>query len=156
MARTLDDFIASLPEEEQQAIHQETERLIAEEMTLRALRQARARSQEEVGHLLHIKQAAVSRLERRTDMYVSTLRAFIEAMGGELDIIARFPDHTSVRINQFEELGEATPAYHSAPHRDHFRAPDSARPRFRTSPRRTETSGRRTASRADASKAVPS
>jgi len=106
MARTLDDFIASLPEEEQQAIHQETERLIAEEMTLRALRQARARSQEEVGHLLHIKQAAVSRLERRTDMYVSTLRAFIEAMGGELDIIARFPDHTSVRINQLEELGE--------------------------------------------------
>ena len=105
MARTLDDFIASLPFEEQHAIHQEAERLIAEEMTLRALRKARACSQEKVGHLLHIKQAAVSRLERRTDMYVSTLRSFIEAMGGELDIIARFPDHPSVRISQFEELG---------------------------------------------------
>src|SRR5262245_62056359 len=104
MAKTLDDFIASLPEAEQHAIQQETERLIAEEMTLQALRQVRSRSQEQIGHSLRIKQAAVSRLERRTDMYVSTLRCFIEAMGGELDIIARFPDQAPVRINQFEEL----------------------------------------------------
>ena len=107
MARTLDDFIASLSEEDQHAIHQETERLIAQEMTLRALRKARACSQVKLGHALHIKQAAVSKLERRTDMYLSTLRAYIEAMGGELEIVARFPDQPSVRINQFEELGEA-------------------------------------------------
>ena len=137
MARTLDDFIASLPAEEQHAIQQETERLIAEEMTLRALRKARARSQEQLGHSLHIKQAAVSRLERRTDMYVSTLRSFIEAMGGELDIIARFPDHTSVRINQFEDLGEAIAAHHTNIARDHSRAPVGAHPRVNASPRRT-------------------
>jgi hypothetical protein len=106
MARTLDDFIASLPQEEQQAIHEEAERLIAEEMTLRELRQARARSQQKIGRALHINQAAVSKLERRTDMYVSTLRSYIEAMGGELDIIARFPDHAAVRITQFQELGD--------------------------------------------------
>jgi transcriptional regulator with XRE-family HTH domain len=106
MARTLNDFIAALPQEEQRAIHQEAERLIAEEMTLRELRKARARSQQVVGRALKVNQATVSKLERRTDMYVSTLRSFIEAMGGELDIIARFPDHIPVRISQFEELGD--------------------------------------------------
>jgi len=57
---------------------------------------------------LHVKQASVSKLERRTDMYISTLRGYIKAMGGDLEIIARFPDG-SVRINQFEELADATP-----------------------------------------------
>ena len=52
---------------------------------------------------LHIKQAAVSKLERRTDMYLSTLRSYIEAMGGKLEIIARFPNRAA-RINQFEAL----------------------------------------------------
>src|SRR5882672_3480735 len=73
MARTLEDFIALLPEDEQRAIQEEAEQLIAEEMTLRELRKARARSQQKVGRALHINQAAVSKLERRTDMYVSTL-----------------------------------------------------------------------------------
>ncbi len=53
--------------------------------------------------MLHINQSAVSKLERRTDMYLSTLRSYIEAMGGELEIIARFPDR-AVRITQFEAL----------------------------------------------------
>ena len=52
---------------------------------------------------LNLEQPAVSKLERRTDMYVSTLRKYIEAMGGELEIIAHFPEG-NVRINQFEEL----------------------------------------------------
>ena len=52
---------------------------------------------------LHLEQPAVSKLERRTDMYVSTLRKYIEAMGGELEIVAHFPEG-NVRINQFEEL----------------------------------------------------
>jgi hypothetical protein len=52
---------------------------------------------------LNVKQAAVPKLERRTDKYVNKLREFIAAMGGELEIPARFPDG-SVRINQFEEI----------------------------------------------------
>ena len=52
---------------------------------------------------LHINQAAVSKLERRVDMYLSTLRSYIEAMGGRLEIIACFPNQ-SVRINQFGAL----------------------------------------------------
>ena len=51
---------------------------------------------------LNINQASVAKMEKRTDMYVGTLRRFIQAMGGELDIIARFPDR-SIRIDQFGE-----------------------------------------------------
>jgi len=104
MAETLESVLASLPKERQVAIAEQTRKLIAEEMTLRQLRKARERSQRTVGEILNINQTAVSKIERRTDMYVSTLRSYIEAMGGELDIIARFPDRPPVRINQFEEL----------------------------------------------------
>jgi DNA-binding XRE family transcriptional regulator len=99
----LDDFVAKLPEKDQQAIKKRTAELIAEEATLRQVREARERSQEAVAKMLHIKQAAVSKLERRTDMYLSTLRSYIEAMGGKLEIIAHFPNQT-VRITQFEAL----------------------------------------------------
>ncbi|MEZ4734561.1 MAG: XRE family transcriptional regulator [Caldilineaceae bacterium] len=88
----MNNFLLRLPAEEQSAIAQETERLITEEMTLRQLRKARKHSQELVSEILHVSQAAVAKLERRTDMYVSTLRSFIRAMGGELEIVARFPD----------------------------------------------------------------
>jgi ribosome-binding protein aMBF1 (putative translation factor) len=99
----LDDFVSKLPEKDQEAIKKRTAELIAEEATLRQLREARERSQEDLAKKLHINQAAVSKLERRTDMYLSTLRGYIEAMGGELEIVARFP-HQAVRISQFEKL----------------------------------------------------
>ena len=103
MAIRLDDFVAKLPKEQQEAIRGRTAELLAEEATLRQIREARERSQVELAKKLHIQQAAVSRLERRTDMYLSTLRTYIEAMGGQLEIIARFPDR-AVRITQFEAL----------------------------------------------------
>jgi hypothetical protein len=104
MAIRLDDYLAKLPKKRQQAIQKRAAELIAEEATLRQLREARERSQVEIAEKLHIKQAAVSKLERRTDMYLSTLRSYIEAMGGKLEIIARFPNK-AVRIKQFERLG---------------------------------------------------
>lgn len=73
------------------------------EMPLQELRQAHQLSQERLAELLLTKQANVSRIERRTDMYISTLRSYIEAMGGKLDIIAKFPDG-EVYINQFEDI----------------------------------------------------
>ena len=103
MAIRLDDFVAKLPKKEQKAIKKRTAELIAEEATLRQLREARERSQVEMAEKLHINQAGVSKLERRTDMYLSTLRSFIEAMGGKLEIVARFPNQ-AVRITQFEML----------------------------------------------------
>ncbi|SRR5579883_697026 len=107
MAIKLDDYLAKLPKKEQRAIKKRADELIAEEAALRQLREARERSQQEVARKLRIKQAAVSKLERRTDIYLSTLRSTIEAMGGELEIIARFPN-MAVRINQFESLADGT------------------------------------------------
>jgi DNA-binding XRE family transcriptional regulator len=108
MSIRLDDFTAKLPKKERQAIRKRTAELIAEESTLRQLREARERSQVEMAEKLHINQAAVSKLERRTDMYLSTLRSYIEAMGGRLEIIARFPNR-AVRIMQFETLDPEGP-----------------------------------------------
>ena len=73
------------------------------EILLQELRQALQMSQERLAEILDTKQANVSRLERRTDMYISTLRCYIQAIGGELDIVARFPDG-EVHINQFEDI----------------------------------------------------
>ena len=78
-----------------------TKKLLAE-MPLNELRAARRLTQEQLATKLHVKQASVSKLERRTDMYISTLRGYVEAMGGELEIVARFPDG-NVRIDQFTE-----------------------------------------------------
>jgi len=75
------------------------------EMALHELRQAREKSQQELARDLHVGQPAVAKLERRADMYVSNLRRYIEALGGTLEITARFPD-TSVTITNFSELGQ--------------------------------------------------
>jgi predicted XRE-type DNA-binding protein len=71
-------------------------------MPLDELRAARHLTQEHLAELLHIKQASVSKMERRTDMYIGTLSKFIEAMGGQLEIRAIFPDG-AVRITQFSQ-----------------------------------------------------
>ena len=73
-----------------------------ENMSLDQLRAARELTQVHLAELLHIKQASVSKMERRTDMYIGTLSKFIEAMGGQLEIRAIFPDG-SVRITQFSQ-----------------------------------------------------
>jgi len=106
MARTLEEFIASMSPENQAAVKLETERLLNEEMTLRELRRIRALSQRAVGDALHVNQAAISKIERRTDMYLSTLRSYIEALGGEMEIVVRFPDRAPVSIAQFGDLDE--------------------------------------------------
>ena len=76
------------------------------EMPLNELRQARGLSQKMLAEVLHVQQPSIAKIEKRTDMYLSTLRSHIEAMGGELDLIARFPDG-SVKINNLSDLGSA-------------------------------------------------
>ena len=84
----------------------EAEALRLEEgMDLAEVRRALKLSQDEIARTLQIGQGSVAKIEKRADMYVSTLRRFIEAMGGELEIVARFPDH-AVRIKTFAELTE--------------------------------------------------
>jgi transcriptional regulator len=88
----------------------ERSRVLAEkyraEMPLDELREARAMTQVHLAKILGVNQAAVSKMERRADMYVSTLQDFVRAMGGELRITARFPEGT-VEINQFEAVKKA-------------------------------------------------
>lgn len=72
------------------------------EMPLHELRRAKALSQVKLAEALHINQAAISKMENRTDMYISTLRDYIRAMGGDLEIVARFPDG-AIRINNFAD-----------------------------------------------------
>jgi transcriptional regulator with XRE-family HTH domain len=86
------------------------------EMALAELRQARERSQEELARVLKVNQPAVAKLEKRTDMYVSNLRRYVEALGGKLEITAKFPE-ASVSITNFGEIakrarktGQAKPA----------------------------------------------
>lgn len=73
------------------------------EMSLAELRRARDLTQDALGQTLQVGQPAIAKLEKRTDMYVGNLRRFVEAMGGELEIVARFPDG-DVTINNFSEL----------------------------------------------------
>ena len=81
-------------------------RRMVEEMPLRQLRAARELTQENLASVLHVKQSEVSKIERRTDMYLSTLASYVKAMGGTLEVRAAFPNGEVVKINQFESLGE--------------------------------------------------
>ncbi|BAP43342.1 helix-turn-helix domain-containing protein [Pseudomonas sp. 21LCFQ02] len=92
----------NMSEASQARVAEKTE-VLRMQMDLSELRRARRLSQESLAQSLHVNQASVAKMEKRTDMYISSLRRFIQAMGGELEVTARFPDH-SVRINQFSEL----------------------------------------------------
>jgi transcriptional regulator with XRE-family HTH domain len=104
MAKNIKDLQAQMSPESRARSEATAERLI-QGMALDELRAARALTQEHLSTILGVKQSAVSKLERRADMYVSTLRHFIEAMGGQLEIRAVFPEG-DVRITQFQTLAE--------------------------------------------------
>ena len=91
------------PESRERAGAKAKEMLAA--MPLNELRQARGLSQVVLAKVLNVQQPSIAKMEHRTDMYISTLRSHIEAMGGMLDIVARFPDG-SVRISNFESLDD--------------------------------------------------
>jgi transcriptional regulator with XRE-family HTH domain len=82
-----------------------TDRKVAQalkEMPLHRLREARRLTQKQMAEAMHIDQSRVSKIERRTDLYLSTLRNFVSALGGELELVARFPDGR-VRISSFSD-----------------------------------------------------
>ncbi len=98
MTVSLDEMMAELDPERRRRIEERAVELIAEEMTLRELRKARALTQASVARELGISQDAISRLEQRSDLLLSTLRRTVEAMGGSLSLIARFPDRPPVEL----------------------------------------------------------
>jgi transcriptional regulator with XRE-family HTH domain len=102
MAKNFKELQAKMSPEARARSEAKAERII-QEMALDELRAALDLTQEQLADVLHIKQAAISKVERRSDMFISTLRKIIEAMGGELEIRAILPGGT-VRIRQFGEL----------------------------------------------------
>ena len=109
MAKSFKNLRDKMSPESQAAAKAKADMLLAE-MPLSELRQARKLSQAQLAERMHVNQAAISKMERRTDMYVSTLREAIQAMGGELEIQAKFREG-SVSIKQFHDLNDAaTPA----------------------------------------------
>jgi transcriptional regulator with XRE-family HTH domain len=102
MAKRFRDLTEHKPAAWRAAVQDRKQELLAA-MPLHELRRARQLSQEQLAEELGATQPEISKIEHRTDMYVSTLRRFVEAMGGQLEITARFPDGT-VQITQFQEL----------------------------------------------------
>lgn len=111
MARTLDEVIGGLPPDQQRDIETAAAHLIEEEMTLRDLRKAHELTQTRMAEALNISQDGVSRIEKRSDFLLSTLRSYIEAMGGQLRLIAEFPDREPVTISGLDSLGTGDPPH---------------------------------------------
>lgn len=105
MKTTLKSKIAKLSAAKQAKIKNRAAQLIAEEKTLAELRRALEFTQNELSKKLHINQEAVSRLEKRSDLLLSTLKSYIKAMGGELTLTAKFPNKPPVILTGFYELG---------------------------------------------------
>jgi transcriptional regulator with XRE-family HTH domain len=104
MARSLKAKIAELPRARRARIQARTEELVAEEMSLQALRKALGCTQAKLAADLGVGQDTVSRYEQRTDMLLSTLQQYIAAMGGSLSLIAEFPGRPPVRIRTLAEI----------------------------------------------------
>ena len=118
MVASLEDKLARLPGDRRARVEARAAELIAEEMTLRDLRRALEHTQVALARQLGVKQETVSRLEKRSDMLLSTLRGYVEAMGGKLDLMAKFPDRPAVRLRTLSpavaydeaDAGERLPA----------------------------------------------
>jgi DNA-binding XRE family transcriptional regulator len=106
MNMTLDEIIAGLPLDQQAEIEAAAKILIEEELTLRDLRKAHELTQNRMSEALNISQDGVSRIEKRSDLLLSTMRSYVEAMGGKLRILAEFPDRDPVAITT---LGSINP-----------------------------------------------
>ena len=104
--RTVDDLMKALPAKRRKAVEQMTSDVAAEELTLRALRQAHQLTQEEVAGILGIEQNAVSKLEKRSDLLLTTLSRYVAALGGRLNLVAEFPDRPPVSLKGLGDIAK--------------------------------------------------
>ena len=109
MGRTLKDKMKQLSPARRKRIETEAERLHAEYMTLRELRKAKDRTQVQLAESLGIQQATVAQLEKRTDLLISTLRSYVEAMGGRLNLMVEFPGKPPVSLEGLGDTEEPAP-----------------------------------------------
>ena len=117
MGKTYEELMSELNSGRRKRVEVRAAELIAEEKSLRDLRQARQLTQQRMAKKLGVKQHSISRLEKRSDMLLSTLREYIGKMGGELVLTAQFPDREPVKIKGFTDItgsGEARPGRRSS------------------------------------------
>jgi len=105
MGRSLTYISAALQPDEEEAVEARFQELCQEVEGLRELRQIAGKAQADIASALNIKQPSVSQIERQTDMYLSTLRSYVEAIGGKLALTVKLPAKPPVRI---EHLGDLT------------------------------------------------
>ncbi len=103
MGRSLNEKLDELPADRQERILAVADRLQAEYLTLQELRKAREMTQVQLAQVLNIRQSTIAQMEKRSDLMVSTLRSYIEAMGGTLRLVVAFPDRPPVFL---ERLGD--------------------------------------------------
>jgi transcriptional regulator with XRE-family HTH domain len=103
MSRNVNDIISKVSSTQRKKVEARAAELIAEEMTLQELRRARKLTQVSVAKALGITQDSVSRLEKRSDILLSTLRKTVQAMGGNLSLVAEFPDRAPVVLSGIAE-----------------------------------------------------
>src|SRR5258708_973639 len=108
MSTNVNDKIKKLSPVQRKKVEARAAELIAEEMTLRELRHARKLTQVRMAKTLGITQDSVSRLEKRSDLLLSTLRKTVQAMGGNLSLVAEFPDRAPVLLSGIAD-GEPEP-----------------------------------------------
>jgi Predicted transcriptional regulator len=104
MPKTLAEVMRHLPKERRARIEAAAAREAAQIMSLREMRKAFNKSQETLAKELDIEQETVSRIERRADLLLSTLRKYVEAMGGELKLVAEFPGQAPIQIDTLDML----------------------------------------------------
>ncbi len=108
-ATTLKDLMNELSPSQRKKVEARAAQLIAEEMSLRDLRRALKLTQRHMAQSLRIGQDGISRLEQRSDLLLSTLRGYIEAMGGNLTLLAEFPDRVPVKLSGIASMGTGKP-----------------------------------------------
>ncbi len=112
MSATLKDKMNALDPRRRTKVERRAKHLIAEEMSLQQLRRAHKLTQAKVGKSLGIGQDSVARLEQRSDVLISTLRHYVKSMGGELKLVAEFPNHKPVILSGLADA-DGPPQRHS-------------------------------------------
>jgi len=105
--KTLEQKLAEMSPRRQAKIKARTRELVAREMSLRDLRHAASKTQKTVARTLNMGQDGVSRLEKRSDLLLSTLRNYVEAVGGSLTLVAQFPDQEPIVIGRLGDIAAA-------------------------------------------------
>ena len=121
MGRSLYEVIASLPADQQEQIEARYDELRQEVEGLRDLRELAGKAQDEVASALNIRQPSVSKIEKQADMYLSTLRSYVEAIGGKLELTVKLPARPALRLHRLGDLGvdSSTPVRTVARRRKH-------------------------------------